>query len=42
MEAMRTLKRQLSDVVYGRLIDDRNDGRWQAREGSRGRLCNPA
>jgi hypothetical protein len=46
MEAMRCLRRRLSDVIYRQLRADalkqqtRPDGR--AREGTPGRLCNPA
>ena len=40
-EAMRCLKRRLSDVVYRRLIRDAA-GLGQAREDTRGRLCRPA
>ena len=40
-EAMRCLKRRLSDVVYRQLRRDANGWR-QAREDTRGRLCRPA
>jgi transposase len=40
MEAMRAVKRRLSNLIYARMVADQNDARWQAWEGSRGRLCN--
>ncbi len=41
MEAMRALKRRLSDVVYKQMVNDaKNPGR--AREDTWERLCNPA
>ena len=43
MEAMRALKRRLSNVIYARMVADQN--RRQAAGpggGTRGRLCNPA
>jgi transposase len=41
-EAMRALKRRLSNVVYTRMLADQTDAKPQARDGTRGRLCNPA
>jgi hypothetical protein len=41
LEAMRALKRRLSDVVYRLMTADANDSR-RAREDTWGRLCNPA
>ena len=45
MEAMRALKRRLSDVVYRQMVDDARRAtcqRGRAREDKRERLCNPA
>ncbi|SIM51908.1 hypothetical protein SAMN04489832_0380 [Micromonospora cremea] len=42
MEAMRALKRRLSNVVYARIVTTRNADRRRIREGTRGRFCNPA
>jgi transposase len=42
MEAMRALKRRLSNVVYTQISPTRNEQWRRAREGTRGRLCNPA
>jgi transposase len=41
MEALRALKRRLSDVVYKQMTADANGSR-RAREDTWGRLCNPA
>jgi len=41
-EAMRCLKRRLSDVVYRQLRHDANNRPEQAREDTRGRLYRPA
>ena len=45
MEALRCLKRRLSDVVYRQLVADASPRRRQwmrIREGTAGRLFNPA
>jgi hypothetical protein len=42
MEAMRALKRRLSNVVYQRMLADSNAAKQRARVGTWGRLCNPA
>jgi transposase len=42
MEAMRSLKRRLSNVVYARMLADQKDAKRQAQEGTPGRLYNPA
>ena len=42
MEAMRALKRRLSDVVYRQMINDARRDSGRAREDKRERLCNPA
>ena len=42
MEAMRCLRRRLSDVVYRQLAADAGQRRTRAREGAPGRLCRPA
>ena len=39
-EAIRVLKRRISDAIYDRLVDDA--ARTRAREGNRGRLNKPA
>jgi transposase len=39
MQAIRALKRRLSNVVYAQMLADE---KRRAREGTRGRLCNPA
>jgi transposase len=41
MEAMRALRRRLSDIVHHQMIIDARTAR-RTREGTRGRLCNPA
>jgi transposase len=41
MEAMRCLKRRLSDIVCHQMTAA-PAGRGRTREGTRGRLCNPA
>ena len=42
MESVRALKRRLSKVVHARMVEDRKRREVRAREGIRGRLCNPA
>jgi hypothetical protein len=46
LEALRCLKRRLSDAVYRQLVADAKHEPQQrkkrAREGTRGRLCHPA
>ena len=42
MEAMRALKRRLSDIVYHQMAPTPSQRLRRVREGTRGRLCNPA
>jgi transposase len=42
MEAMRALKRRLSNVIYTRMVADQNRRQMTGPGGTRGRLCNPA
>ncbi len=42
MEAMRCLKRRLSDIVYTQMRDRRPTPQGRAREDTRGRHFNPA
>jgi Transposase IS116/IS110/IS902 family len=42
MEAMRSLKRRLSDLIYKQMIKMPGRRRRRAREDTRERLCNPA
>ena len=42
MEAIRCVKRRLSDVVYRQLAADAQDPKQAGPEGTPGRLSNPA
>ena len=42
MEAIRCLKRRLSNVIYRQMLHDQDDSQPTSPEGTRGRHFNPA